>query len=503
MESDLARAQVLLERRTPLGVRQAARHEALAAVLLERGEGRRAAGLLASRSRFPLIPRERVAERLLGAGRDRELLQFAAARGDAAHLAIYRAAALLNLGRLEEAEEAAGQVLAGTADPIRLQRVRSVIRERRSGAYDFLMARDGTPLARYSAAADDLVALDESAAVWIDRAGGPHTVEAQLDRIGKGSSFVTTIHPTVQRAAIASLLEYRGSLVALDVRSGEVLAIAATSTANTAFDTRYQPGAVVQPLTLAGAIDRRLRPEKLFPLQCDGFLLLGGHHLLDWGRHDTVAGIEEAMAVSCDVAFARLGLSLGAAAIEEMLARFGFGSVVDTGLITVPLGRIEGGLHDELATGSAAVGQERLVVSALHLAVLAATIANRGETIDPTLILRRETALGEIRSAPRPDRRRAASEEAIRQVTSAMKAAVTHQRGTGRMAAVEGLPMAVKSGISGSAARGYDNTVIAFAPADAPRIAVGIVAEDAGPDPFTGAGIAQDFFEAVAGELGL
>jgi penicillin-binding protein A len=504
IEGDLAHAQRLLERRSPLGIRRTARHHALAAVLMARGDTRRAAVLLQEKTRFPLLSTEEVGRRLLQLGRNLEFLQYeASARSGSAEAVLYKASALLNLGRLEESEATAARL-----DPAQLEQqtwgsFRAALEERRRGSYTFLRDRTGEPLASLSVKDGDLAALDGSSASWIDRSGGEFTVEAQLERIGTGFTFDTTIQLEVQRAASASLAGHSGSLVAIDVRTGEVLAVANSSRRNRAFTADQEPGAVLHPLTLAASIDAGADPQMLFPMHCDGFLILGGQHLYDWGRHERVDDLEEAMAVSCNVAFGRIGLNLGAAKLGQALASFGFGSPVDTGLVVAPLGRIVGGLAGEHAVASAAVGQERIATSPLHLAAIAVAIANGGEFIEPRLVLRRRTVLGDTLSPGAPFRRRAASAAAVQRVTGAMKGVVTHERGTGRLAAVEGLPMAVKTGISGSASRGYDNVVIAFAPAGAPRIAIGMVVENAGPDPFAGARVAQNFFRAIAANLGL
>ena len=79
----------------------------------------------------------------------------------------------------------------------------------------------------------------------------------------------------------------------------------------------------------------------------------------------------------------------------------------------------------------------------------------------------------------------------------AMVAVVTRPKGTGRRAPVEGVPMALKTGTAGERAQGgLEAVIVAFAPVDHPRIAFGIIAEDAGPAEYAGAKIAHDFVAA-------
>ena len=82
-------------------------------------------------------------------------------------------------------------------------------------------------------------------------------------------------------------------------------------------------------------------------------------------------------------------------------------------------------------------------------------------------------------------------------IVQAMVAVTTSQKGTGRRAVVEGVPMAMKTGTAGERANGgLEALIVAFAPVDHPRIAFGIIAEDAGPAEYAGAKIAHDFVAA-------
>ena len=81
------------------------------------------------------------------------------------------------------------------------------------------------------------------------------------------------------------------------------------------------------------------------------------------------------------------------------------------------------------------------------------------------------------------------------------QAVVNEAHGTGRRAPVEGVPMALKTGTAGDKKSGLEALILAVAPVDAPKIAFGIIAEDAGPAEFAGAKIAHDFVERLKGRL--
>jgi cell division protein FtsI/penicillin-binding protein 2 len=83
-------------------------------------------------------------------------------------------------------------------------------------------------------------------------------------------------------------------------------------------------------------------------------------------------------------------------------------------------------------------------------------------------------------------------------IVQAMAAVVTRPKGTGRRAAVDGMTMALKTGTAGERANGgLEALIVGFAPVDHPRIAFGIIAEDAGPAEYAGAKIAHDFVAAI------
>lgn len=509
-EGDLDRAQSLLDRSVALAVRPAAQRQAMAAILFARGEDRRASQLLGRGPRFPIIAKEEVGDRLVALGRYAGFLRYddASHERDSSSVLLYRAAALLGVGRVTEAGRAFAMVDQAEVDARDFRALRAALAERRKGHFALVRDKAGATLAVYSFATRDLVAVDDMTAALIDRSGGELTFESQLEALGTGTSIETTLDPAIQSAAASALAGTRGSLVAIDLESNSIVAVVNSipepPLRNLAFANTYEPGSIVKVLTLMNAIDRGLNVRGMFPMPCEGFIVLGGRLFFDWARHGLMQDVNEAMAVSCNVAFAHIGLGLGPDELRAWLGRAGFGSTAHIGGMKVPLGSNAGPLEDAHAVASAAVGLERETVSPLHVAMLAAAIANGGVMREPRLVARRLSILGEVAEIPPvAPPRRIASAEAARLATVAMMAVVSHERGTGRRAVVEGLPIAMKTGTAGHSAGGYDSVIMAFAPAGNPRIAIGMIAENAGPAEFAGARIARDFFEALRPRLGL
>lgn len=459
------------------------------------------------REMFPLVAKDEVAATLVGAGRYDEFLFYDAvykgAEGDRDLLNLYRAAAAAGSWRLDDAASYLRAVDREEVNARMFAAVAATIEHRRRGVSPFLLDRRGRTIAEYHHANRDLVAVNTDFHPLVDKRFGADTVESHLHEMD-GATIETTLDAGIQRAALRALGSYRGSLVAIDVARNELIAIASSSggapPANLALSAQYEPGSIIKILTVLNAYDHGKPPESFFPLECEGFVPIEGRQFFDWAVHGHVSDLAEATAVSCNVAFAKIGLSLGREKLESFVDRARFDSRANVGLYDAPLGRQRGALSNGFAVANMAIGLEHLSVNALHIAMLATAIARGGVIDDPILVRRRRSIVGlslPFTAGPRRNERLCTPEAAAR-VIPIMEAVIANPRGTGRRAAVPGLRIAMKTGTAGQGEAGYDALIMAFAPAEAPRIAVGIIAEHAGPAEFAGARIAHDFFAAVA-----
>jgi penicillin-binding protein A len=459
---------------------------------------------------FPVVPKDEVARNLVSAGLYQSFLDYDNSqheRRESKSAPLYRAAALAGTGRIAEAEAQLARVDAGSVEKAKYDSVRSAIDQRKRGNYALVFDRAGGAIANYQVANRDLVAVNADFDSLIEKEAGPLTIESGLSAVGTDNSIETTLDPAIQKAALAALEGYRGSLVAIDPRSNEILAIASTrgrgSMENLALQAQYEPGSIIKVLTAANAFDSGLDFAKFFPLKCAGFFLVDGRQFRDWAAHGNLRTLDEALAVSCNVAFAQIGLALGVDKLRQVMSVAGFDSSVSLGLFSVPLGKTVGQIFNHFETCSYAVGLEHESVNTLHLAILASMMANRGVMTTPKLVTARRSILGdEIPMAAQQRKATVMSTAAANRMIQAMKAVVTDPRGTGRRAAVDGLEIAMKTGTAGQQSQGYQAVIMAFAPVDSPRIAIGMIAESAGPAEFAGAKIAHDFFAAVKERIG-
>lgn len=482
----------------------------LSAAYLMAGNEEAARPLLARTSRRgadwrPAIPKAEAGRAFFERGLYDEFLAWDAAvkvRSEADEAKLYRAAAQLGAGRPEEARRTLADLDRDEVEAAKLEALERALMRREEGSFPLVVDRGGQAIAVWQMLNRDLVAVNADFAPLIDTSGGELTIEGRIDELGTANVIETTLDPRVQRAALEALEGYRGSLVAIDPSTHEILAIASTEGANLALEGMYEPGSIVKVLTALAAADSAWDPSSVYPLQCEGFTTIDGRQFFDWARHDAVPGMADAMAVSCNVAFAETGIELGGDALRALMDKALFDQAVDLEVLRVNLGRHVKPVDHTYMVANYAIGLEVQQVNALHVAILASMVANEGVIHPPKLVRARRSILGEaVEHGKVRGEIRVVSAAAVRAVLPGMKAVVTDPRGSGRRTAIEGLSIAMKTGTAGDAAGGgYDSVIMAFAPADDPRIAIGMIAENAGPAELAGAGIARAFLEKALQE---
>ncbi len=247
-----------------------------------------------------------------------------------------------------------------------------------------------------------------------------------------GEEVRTTIDPELVRASTAALAGRYGAAIALDPRDGAVLGYAGVP-----FSIVQPPGSTFKIVTLAGSLERRITKlsESFEP---STYATLSGVKLAN--AYDEVCGgtLEQSFARSCNSVFAPLGARLGAGALVETAERFGFNARGAFPVVTESTIPEAGKIGDDLAVGSSAIGQGLVQATTLQMAEIASTVARDGLRPRTTLDLE------QARSASSRQGKRAISAATARTLDRVMRAVV--RDGTGAAAAIEGTPVAGKTG---------------------------------------------------------
>ena len=339
----------------------------------------------------------------------------------------------------------------------------------------------------------------------------------------RGDDVRTSLSLSLQRLAVRLLGADRGAVVALDPRTGEVLAMASTPTFDAsgianpatsraafaaaradpgqplldrAIQGRYVPGSVFKIVTaIAGLSSGAITPATTFSQQpaaertgllVDGYLVRDGHHLFTGNE---LLDFSRATEVSCNIWFALAGLRTGGAAMDAAARRLGFGAPIPFDLPTAASqltnggGPLPGGFADDVELANASYGQGEVLVTPLQMALVAATVANGGVEPSPRLVTAFVSPSGAVRDVPGGNLGRVLSTQDATAITVAMTSAVEGVDGqlftTG--AQVPGVTVAGKTGTAQLGGSGEPNSwFIGFAPAEAPTIALAVIVEQGG-----------------------
>ncbi len=354
-----------------------------------------------------------------------------------------------------------------------------------------------------------------------------------------GNNLVLTIDSRAQQAALTALGHNCGAAVAIEPATGRVLVMASSPSydpnlvegrfgaiarraqgfncsppaplVNRATAGLYTPGSTFKVITAAAALDTgTFQPDSTF--DDPGYCIEYGKKVSNFadqngpevfGRVSLVTALEHSInAVFCDI-----GKQLGPLTVLDYAQRFGFYS--DPPLETPTSERAPSGLYDhgrlfrphdpnQVDPGRLAFGQERLQVTPIQMAMVAAGIANGGVVMRPYVVDRVTAPGGGTVRRTRPQKlSRAVSTETAAQLTQMMEAVVAS--GTGTAAQISGVPVAGKTGTAETGASGVNTTsFIAFAPADSPKVAVAVILENQhGVGGRTAAPIAKTIMEVL------
>ena len=347
-----------------------------------------------------------------------------------------------------------------------------------------------------------------------------------------GNSVQLTIDSRIQRAAEQALAGRVGAIVALDPRSGAVLAWASAPTfdntniqaaieaanasggADTSMYDRatlalYTPGSTFKVLTLASALENGLATLDT-TYDSPGRMEIGGADVVSIGErgHGKIS-LAKAFALSSNTVFGQVADGLGAEKLVATARAFGYGQQLGLDFTTAAsvMPNPEEMTEWELAWAGAGqpVGQGHTPgpqATVMQNALMAATIANNGIAMNPYVVSQILAPDGTVLKTTRGrSLGQAVSSGTAAQVKQAMLDVV--QNGTGSAAAIAGVKVAGKTGTAETNNANANSTFVGFAPYDTPTVAIAVVIEQNAKGEETAAAVGGQVLRAALATQGL
>jgi penicillin-binding protein A len=354
-----------------------------------------------------------------------------------------------------------------------------------------------------------------------------------------GGNVSVTLDPAVQTAAMAALDGVTGAVVALNPKTGAILGLASTPTydpnqlsshdpkairaysssitpadgsgkadprTNQAISERYSPGSVFKLIVAAAALETGdYTPDTTVP--APNLLTLPGTRttLENYNGESCNGGADQslidALTISCNTAFAQLGITLGEDKLRSMAEAFGIdgGDGFDMPLHVVP--STIGDIPDDAALGQSSIGQKDVQLTAMQAAMISAAIADKGTLMKPYLVDSIQAPdLTVIDQTDTKELGHPVSADVAGELTRMMTNVVAN--GTGRKARIDGVQVAGKTGTAEVGTTGDEAAphtwFTGFAPANNPQIAVAVFIKNGGQSGTEGTGTGGDISAPIA-----
>ena len=269
-----------------------------------------------------------------------------------------------------------------------------------------------------------------------------------------------------------------------------------------AYRERYAPGSTFKVVTAAAALERA--PDlasKAYPRQRTLDLPQTDSDLPNFEGGNCGGALPDLLRVSCNTGFAQMGIDMGAENLSGEAHEFGFGRAppLDVPAVSASVFPDASAFERDIqALAKSAIGQQDVSATPLEMALVAAGVANGGVVMKPHVMAEVRDDEGEVvrRWRPEPWKKAMSAENAF--ALRDMMVEVVRS-GTGRRAAVAGVQVAGKTGTAQTVGDNSHAWMIAFAPADAPRVAVAVIVEsqDGLGDSVTGGRVAAPIAQAV------
>ncbi len=328
-----------------------------------------------------------------------------------------------------------------------------------------------------------------------------------------GNNVVLSVDHEIQNYAYNLLGNRKGSIVLMNPKTGEIYSMISNPSfdpstlkenwedivanedsplLNRATMGMYTPGSIFKLITATAAIEDRETDETFI---CEGSINIDGYILRDYGgiAHGEV-DLSEALVKSCNVAFSQIGLEIGDDKLRRTAEKYMFNNSIPFDLRTAK-SIFPGKISSKPELGASAIGQGKVLVTPLNMAMVASAIGNQGEMVKPILV---KEIINHNNRVLRKNRTeilaKATSPEIAEQLKYMMIDVV--EKGTGKNARISNVQVAGKTGTAENESGKEHAWFIGFAPADDPIVAVAVILESSGKTGGTEAApIARDLMK--------
>lgn len=328
-----------------------------------------------------------------------------------------------------------------------------------------------------------------------------------------GNNVVLTVDHDIQSYAYKLLGHRKGSIVLMNPQTGEIYSMISSPSfnpstlkenwddivsnedsplLNRATMGMYTPGSIFKVITATAALENKRADETY---KCEGSVNIDGYVLKDYGGevHGEV-DLRKALVKSCNTAFGKIGLEVGTDKLKRTSEKYMINGNIPFDLRTSKSIFPEN-IESKPELGASAIGQGKILVTPLNMAMVASAIANQGDMVKPILV--KEIVNNESRVLRKNKTEilsRVTSPEISEQLKSMMIDVV--EKGTGRNAKISNIKVAGKTGTAQNETGKEHAWFIGFAPADDPIVAVAVIVENSGKTGGTEAApIARDLMK--------
>jgi len=351
----------------------------------------------------------------------------------------------------------------------------------------------------------------------------------------RGGTVTLTIDRAAQTVAANALGNRKGAVVALDPRTGAILAMVTSPSydpsqltghdpsvidknykallanpgnplLNRATQESYPPGSTFKVIVTAAALaSGKYQPDSQVSSP-NSYTAPGTTTPISNFAGESCGGstisLTQALEISCNTAYAGIGVDLGADALRAQARAFGFGSTPD-GIGVPTAASVFPNDLNQPQTAQSAIGQFDVRATPLQMAQVAAAIANGGAMMKPYLVSQiTGPDLKVLSRATTTVLANPLNPTIASEITTMMEGVVNS--GTGTKAKIPGVRVAGKTGTAETGVPGAapDSWFIGFAPADAPKVAVAVLVENGGGEVnTTGGAVAAPIAQQVMAQI--